>query len=1292
MKLIRFLGKFFLAFFLITLVLWTFILGTLQTKTGQEWVINKVTNYLESSTGTQIQVKKFHFSFPLNLVLENVTILQDSHPLITIENFKLCCAYTKLLQGRVIFSGVQATDVDILQIPLFAETAISETPISWETPLLPFYVKLDNIDIQRLKLKPQILHSLHLPEKIEQLIGQSSLNLNGVISNNPFKSALTAHILITAKSEVTDLTPFSLGLDTQNHQMSLSIHFNQLPLQVLQSDLPSDIKAHLAFYASAPVATWQSLVQNPSQENLPLEGHFKLTLNSTLEDPSLLSKFIGSETILRSHYLLKSRDAIELVDLKIENSIFHAIGDGILTSDQRVQQGHFRGEFNDLKHFQALIGKELEGKLTFEGNAVGPCLQPSLNLHLESPHLVIEKQLFQNIHSNLQTSIQSNSLNGSFTLAFDYQGIPWTAASAFDYYEYKKLTFSQLHLHGLRSGLQGELSCMVPDFIWNGRLEANVSDFNHFSQFLTTPISGEGQLNIQLAAIDVKDQKRQKLQAEVIGHSINMMDVQAQQMHLHLDMDPINEGVEFFQVSVSLEGKEVKWKDYFVEYGIAHSLHKVDIFQRRLSDLTAEWKAQNIQWANGKAAEVTGKTHLQKVQFHNAFETLEGQIDVVAHQVHTPALQFQELAASTSFKPSQSQWPFHIKGKGLWKEDLLFDIEGSLQYLQEMLEVQIQHLSGSFGPYPLQLKQPVLFTSHPDKTQLTGLWLQWGEGEIQAEFNQEHQNFSSHFKTNALPSELFHFIAPELPLAGRATFQGHLEGAINQPKGQFQIDLHNIQIIEDIFANKPFIAGRLLLNLDEKSIQLKSELNGVGHTPLQIAGQLPLELSLNPFSFKIDPQLPFALTLNAEGELDPYLHLFYNDTANLSGHTKIALTLSGQLNNPQMKGHIDLINGAFESLSTGALYHNIQAHLEGDGAKINLTQFSAQDSKNGQISGTGIVHLDASKQFPFEFQIHPSHIFIIDSDYVDISASGRLNLIGNMQKSKLQGELSVDQANIHLEEKLPHQIKNIDIKYFNIAEGDSLPNYFEKHETSSNLELDVTLNAIQNISIQDKHLKSEWKGAVVITGTPETPQLNGDLRIAKGEYNLNGKIFQLSHGNIHFAGPVDKKTTLYVVARKEIDQMTAEIIVKGPVTKPVISFRSNPPLSQREVLSYILFNRGISDITSDQGEQLSQSFMSLNTSDQSKSSDDILSRLRNKIGIDHLDFTSNGDKENKDFGLQVGKHITENVMVTVNQSMTTLSPIIAVEAKLHKNIKAQAEAGVAEDSPIRMSIKWKKDY
>ena len=150
----------------------------------------------------------------------------------------------------------------------------------------------------------------------------------------------------------------------------------------------------------------------------------------------------------------------------------------------------------------------------------------------------------------------------------------------------------------------------------------------------------------------------------------------------------------------------------------------------------------------------------------------------------------------------------------------------------------------------------------------------------------------------------------------------------------------------------------------------------------------------------------------------------------------------------------------------------------------------------------------------------------------------------------------------------------------------------------------------------------------------------------------------------------------YRVASREIDRIQADIIVKGPANKLGISFRSNPPFSQREVLSYILFNRGISDITSNQGDLLSQSFIELNSGEQTQT--DFLSRLRSNIGIDRLDLTAS-DGESKDMALQIGKYISEKVFVSMNTSLTdATSNRVAIEAKLPKNLKAQAEVGLTD--------------
>lgn len=638
---------------------------------------------------------------------------------------------------------------------------------------------------------------------------------------------------------------------------------------------------------------------------------------------------------------------------------------------------------------------------------------------------------------------------------------------------------------------------------------------------------------------------------------------------------------------------------------------------------------------------------------------------------------------------NRSERPFKLQAGGFWNENWTAHATGDWLFDDTGLAVHLNQFSGNLGPYPFQLLKPLTFVQNDQHFNLDLLSIQLSDAILNASFNKQNDHLLFDFKTTPIPTELFHFVHSDFPLSGRLSLSGAINGPIQNPEGQVHLLLHHAQFTEQIFEKKPFIEGNIDLALHDHGIDVQSNIQGIGNSPVIVKGTLPITTRLAPFEFKLNPHQFFSLDLQAEGELDPYLHLFYNDITNLSGQTKIALNLSGQIDDPMIKGSVDLYNGAFESLDTGAIYNNIQAHLEGQGQKILLTRFIAHDNKEGSISATGEITIDKNNDFPFDFKIQPSKIYILESDYANISVSGPLTLSGNRHKSILKGELTADDATIHLEQALPKQIKHIDIQYINEQEG-------EKHLVANKkqddfIELDVNLSLPNKVMIEGKNLTSEWKGNIALTGTPDDLLLNGDIRIVKGEYNLNGKVFTFTQGNIHFAGSPSKKTSLYIIAGKDIDNIHAEIIVKGPVTKPVLSFRSNPPLSQREVLSYILFNRGIADITQDQGDQLSQSFIELSESDQSTKSSDLLSRLRNNIGIDRLDITSS-DSTNKDVSLQVGKYITDSVFVSINKSISDIGNRVAIEANLRKNLKAEAEVEVGGETQGKVSLKWKKDY
>lgn len=700
---------------------------------------------------------------------------------------------------------------------------------------------------------------------------------------------------------------------------------------------------------------------------------------------------------------------------------------------------------------------------------------------------------------------------------------------------------------------------------------------------------------------------------------------------------------------------------------------------------SGRFKGTNIVWNDWKIGSL------------NVYADRQAQTDHPFTTIHLEAqkLSFKDLFLESCIYSSEinlddlSSAPFELTLNTKAQNPLHTQFKGKWTWLSnDAWQIAIHRMQGSWGPHLFSSKNSFNLDSSPDQFYLSALQLALGTATLQLEGTLSQEKISCQCQGDHLSSDLFNSIFPDLPLSGTISFDSQLEGPLHQPKANLHLILQSIRPIEEIFASTPPLDGELHLNLTHDRMDFRGLFQGIGKTPINTEGFIPLKWSLNPLDFQIDKQQPIDFLAQAEGELDPFLHLFYNDTTQLTGQGKIEVHVQGSLAHPQIGGQIDLFNGVYESFSTGAIYKDIQARLEGAGSQLVLKNFSARDEKNGLITGEGSINLDSLQHYPFEVNIHPQHVSMMDSDFMTIAVSGHLLLKGNKQQAKLEGNLTVDQATIRIGEAKPNPIKSIDFTYVNVPEGQTVPQYTQAQENEWPVELDITIDAASNLAITGKNVESTWKGQVILTGSTNSVLLNGDLRVVKGGYNLNGKTFAFTQGNIHFAGPVSKKTTLYVVASREIDRITAEVIVKGPINNPVFSFRSNPPLSEREVLSYILFNRGISDITTDQGNQLTQSFMTLNT--ESSNTGDLLSRLRNNIGIDRLDFSGGDSSDSNDFSLQVGKYISPGVLVSINKSLNAAANRVSIEADVHKNVKAQAEMG--DDGQGKVSLKWKKSY
>lgn len=1282
MKSVKFFLKSFVAILLLMIFLCAVITLIFQTEQGQQWLLQHVIRYVEKETDAQVEIEKIELISLTTLRIHHLGFRKERGVALTIQQIDLSCHSPELfLEGKIVCSAITAKGVKIDGTKV-KDTSSSE--IDWEH-LLPIYAKVENLVIEDLRLTPRLIGSLVDQPDLAEFLTTNAFHLKGYLSYNPLKVSISAHLLLRASE-----SPIQLAIDVQNQQLSFSLHCKQTPLNGQWCpNLLANTQGSIAWHAAASMETWKSLFTNSNDLIGEVEGSFKGSL-SMQEEEALLSAINDTDIEIKGKYRLLSKECIQIYESKIENAYLALESEFALTKDLYVDAGRFAGEIKQLDRLQKLIPIELQGSAEFSGQLAGSLTSPTVNLQLKSPSLQIHGYHLQDAIAAVQGKVNQEGFQGDLQLTsalfqskeYRFTNLQTALKGSFDSQAFQ----GDLSIKSLAFYRQGEAFEDL-DAIFNGIIQKEFAKgemdlvttygqvpyhlralFNwQKDQWLQLPamhLEGlestlSGHLNIYLPNLLTEGQLDYQVQdLQAIASLLLPVSIQGQ-THGHLYFRPLESGKQ--EIALESIGKHMHLEDWKAEE-VFISAHVAD------------------DWSNlFKECQISSEIELGQFQYSKGYAD---HIHIKSNQIiHAEKKSFSQISADI-----QGQF---VRWEEREADHLTFKLSGHWNLVENQIEATLSHLDGQVESYPLILMDSVGLTYRPGFAQVRSLHFALGDSEFKSDLTIQQNQIEAHFEGHQIPSTLLRFISSEVPITGEINLIADLKGPLEHPTGQAQLFLHRMQVTGENFASQPLVEGEMHLGIHEEGITVHSSFYGIGKTPITAQGTLPFHLSFSPIRLYSDEKIPLYLVVAAEGELDPYLLLFYKEMTNLSGQAKIALTIQGSLKAPQIHGEIEVYNGIYESFSTGAIYKNIQAHLEGDGTRLVLKNFSAQDHKQGSITANGTVILNASAGFPFEFQIQPTQIFIVDSDYAVISASGSLLLVGNRQQSKLQGTLKADQALIKMEEALPTQIKSVEVKYVNFPEGEQPPRN-KVQENQWPLQLDIKLDFPNHVLIEGKNLKSDWKGSIHMTGTSISPLLNGEWRVSNGQYNFNGKIFNLTQGSIHFAGSASKKTTLYVVASKEIERIRAEIIVKGPTNKLAISFRSNPPLSQREVLSYILFNRGISDITPDQGDVLSQSFMEFN-SESGQTHTDFLSRLRNNMGIDRLDLTSSNN-ENQDLALQVGRYISDGVFVSYNKSINAGYDRVAIEANIRKNLKAQAEVGIGDTAQGKLLLKWKKDY
>ena len=175
-------------------------------------------------------------------------------------------------------------------------------------------------------------------------------------------------------------------------------------------------------------------------------------------------------------------------------------------------------------------------------------------------------------------------------------------------------------------------------------------------------------------------------------------------------------------------------------------------------------------------------------------------------------------------------------------------------------------------------------------------------------------------------------------------------------------------------------------------------------------------------------------------------------------------------------------------------------------------------------------------------------------------------------------------------------------------------------------------------------IRSTWTTDIHIGGFADSPAFTGRADLVRGDYEFAGRTFRLDRGIIRFRGESPPNPLLDIRALAQVQGLDATVLVQGTGLHPEISFASNPPLPQDELLSRILFGTSITNLSAPEALQLASAVAALNSGTGSL---DPINALRKAVGLDRLRVLPADISTGQKTSIAAGKYIGRKLYVEV---------------------------------------------
>ncbi|MDY6989701.1 MAG: translocation/assembly module TamB [Thermodesulfobacteriota bacterium] len=710
--------------------------------------------------------------------------------------------------------------------------------------------------------------------------------------------------------------------------------------------------------------------------------------------------------------------------------------------------------------------------------------------------------------------------------------------------------------------------------------------------------------------------------------------------------------------------------------GAAELTCKLDVKERG-QDVIVAAQGKNLTSPYGEAASLA-----LQARFAEPFENAEGttNLELTGYRLNDLTLESLLLNASGN----SHELNFSGSAKGHYQGGLDIQTAGVFRVTPEVKTLEFSQLDGHYGELPFMLSKPISVTSTEAGYTLNPLGLDLGSGHLECSGDFSDATFTLKGTMEALPVEALSLIGVPA-LSGTLDGTIHLHGPPEKPEGAVELRVREIARRGPPSQGVPRATLKAKAELGQDRLQTALMLRGLGDKPFEADLSIPFKLFLSPFAWAMPADGRLRGRLTGEIDLAWMPSAFLLDDQIMEGALDLSLTLDGTMGVPHMTGTGSVRNGAYEHLRSGTTLKEIDMAVTTENRRLSIRHARATDGGAGAISAEGWLELLSEKGFPFQLAMTLDQATLLRLDNATATAAGEVALSGTLAKASLSGNLQVPQAELRIPNRIPPEIVELDVieLHGESENGPALP--AKKGEGAMNLDLNVEVNSPGRAFLRGRGLDSEWQGSLKITGSAGQPVMTGKLSVVRGHFDFMGKRFALQRGTLTLDASLPSSPYLDVLGESQAKDITARLQLSGSVLAPEVTLSSIPELPSDEILSRLLFGRGVAHITPMQALRLAHAARTLTAG----GGFDFMGRARKMLGVDQLEVKQSGEDANE-ASISAGKYLRDGVYLEVEKGSGPESGKTSVEIEVTPNLTLETEIG--ENAEGGAGINWRKNY